>query len=86
MIAEKLSVACAFGSVATSGATSHATTPTKTAFARMGSAVDEKNGAKATMPLSRTMASVIALRNVGQSCIVLSLLRSPCAETVARVS
>jgi hypothetical protein len=33
----------------------------------MGRAVDEKKGAKATMPLTRTSTSAIALRNVGQS-------------------
>jgi hypothetical protein len=36
----------------------------------MGSAADEKNGAKATIPLTRTRASVIAVRNVVQSVIV----------------
>ena len=44
--------------------------PTKTALARMGSAVEEKNGAKATIPLTRTRASVIALRKVVQSVIL----------------
>ena len=38
----------------------------------MGRAVDEKKGAKATMPLTRTRASVIALRNVVQSVIAAS--------------
>ena len=33
----------------------------------MGSAVEEKNGAKATIPLTRTRANVIALRKVVQS-------------------
>ena len=66
-MAGKLMAVCAWGSVATSGASRNATAPTKTAFTRMGRAVDEKNGAKATMPLTRTRASVIALRNVGQS-------------------
>jgi hypothetical protein len=33
----------------------------------MGKAVEEKNGAKATIPLTRTMASVIALRKWLQS-------------------
>jgi len=36
----------------------------------MGSAVEEKNGAKTTIPLTRTRASVMALRNVVQSAIV----------------
>jgi hypothetical protein len=35
----------------------------------MGSAVELKKGAKTITPLSRTSASVIAQRNVGQSCI-----------------
>ena len=50
------------GSAATSGASRKATAPTNTALARKGSAVEEKNGAKTTMPLIRTRASVIALR------------------------
>jgi hypothetical protein len=33
----------------------------------MGSAVEEKKGAKATIPLTRTRASVIALRKLVQS-------------------
>jgi hypothetical protein len=47
----------------------------------MGRAVDEKKGAKATMPLMRTRASVIALRNVGQS--VMHLPQAELAELAA---
>jgi hypothetical protein len=34
---------------------------------RTGSAVDEKNGAKTTIPLTRTRTRVIEARKVGQS-------------------
>jgi hypothetical protein len=61
--------------VATSGASKNATAPTKTALARRGNAVEEKNGAKATIPLTLTRASVMALRKLAQSCIpILSFL------------
>jgi hypothetical protein len=36
----------------------------------MGSAVEEKRGANATIPLTRTRASVIALRKLVQSGIL----------------
>src|SRR6202035_1601837 len=60
---------CALGSAATRGASSHATASTKTALARTGSAVDEKNGAKTTMPLTRNSASVRAARKALHSVI-----------------
>src|SRR5579863_6204185 len=69
-IAVKLMSARALGSAATRGARSHATASTKTALARTGSAVEEKNGAKTTIPLTRSSASVIAARKVVQSVIV----------------
>jgi len=80
-MAEKLMDVCAWGSAATSGASRNATAPTNTAFTRMGRAVEEKKGAKATMPLMRTRASVIALRNVGQS--VMHLPQAELAELAA---
>jgi hypothetical protein len=49
------------------GASRKASAPTNTDFIRAGSATEAKNGAKATIPLSRTRASVIALRKWVQS-------------------
>ena len=71
-IALKLISAWAFGSEATSGASRNATASTNTALARTGSADEEKNGAKSTIPLTRIRASVIALKNVVQSFIASS--------------
>jgi phage terminase Nu1 subunit (DNA packaging protein) len=41
----------------------------------MGSEVEEKKGAKATIPLTRTRASVMALRNVAHCGMVLLLFQ-----------
>jgi hypothetical protein len=40
---------------------------------RIGNAVEEKNGAKATIPLTRTRVSVMAVRKLAQSGIFFSL-------------
>ena len=64
---EKPRVTCALGKVATSGASKNATAPTKTALARIGRAVEEKNGAKATIPLTRTRTSVMEQRKLPHS-------------------
>jgi hypothetical protein len=51
----------------------------------MGNAVDEKKGANATMPLTRTRVSVIALRNPLHSCIGIILIQAFLAQIAVKI-